>query len=48
MLTKLRYQVKIDILSDKPREKKYPANSPHFFFSFFFKKKNEKQQAIWK
>jgi hypothetical protein len=39
MLTELRYQVKIHTLSDKLREKKYPANSPHFVF---FKKKKKK------
>jgi hypothetical protein len=27
-----RYQEKIHAISDMPREKKYLANSPHFFF----------------
>jgi hypothetical protein len=31
MLTELRYQAKIHAISNKPREKKNPANSPHFF-----------------
>jgi hypothetical protein len=29
-------------LSDKPREKKYPANSPKFFYYYY------KKNAIWK
>jgi hypothetical protein len=31
MHKELRYQVKTYAISDKPREKKYPVNSPHFF-----------------
>jgi hypothetical protein len=43
MLTELRYQANINAISKKPREKKYPANSLHFFFII-----KQKQQAIWK
>jgi hypothetical protein len=34
----LRYQVKIHAISDMPREKKNPTNSPQIFFNFFIKK----------
>jgi predicted nucleic acid-binding protein len=40
MHKELRYQVKTQAISDMSR-KKYPANTPQFFF-FFFK------NAIWK
>jgi hypothetical protein len=42
---KLRYQGKIHAISDMPREKIYPANSPQFFF-FFFKKKHKKEKKL--
>jgi hypothetical protein len=47
MLTELRYQAKVHAISNKPREKKNPANSPQiiiYLFIFFIKQKN----AIWK
>jgi hypothetical protein len=53
MLTKLRYQVKIHTLSDKPRENN-PANSPHIYiyiYIYIFKKRKQRKQrkhAIWK
>jgi len=38
MHTEVRYQARIHAISNKPREKENPANSPHFFF-----KQNNKQ-----
>jgi len=32
MHTEVRYQARIHAISNKPREKENPANSPHFFF----------------
>jgi hypothetical protein len=46
MLTELRYQVKIHTISNKPREKKNPGNSPHFFL--FKNNTNKMKNAIWK
>jgi hypothetical protein len=45
MLTKLRYQVKIHTLSDKPRENN-PANSPHIYiyiYIYIYLKKENKE-----
>jgi hypothetical protein len=39
MLTELTYQAKVHAISNKPREKKNPANSPQFFFFFIKQKK---------
>jgi len=44
MLTELRYQVKIHTISNRPRDKKNPANSPNFFFFKKKKKKNKKEK----
>jgi len=35
MLTELRYQVKIHTLSNRPREKKNPANSPQIYIYIY-------------
>jgi len=42
MLTELRYQVKIHTISNRPRDKKNPANSPNFIL-FFLQKRKEKE-----
>jgi hypothetical protein len=36
MHKELRYQVKTHTISDMPRKKKYPANSPQNFFIFIY------------
>jgi Leucine-rich repeat (LRR) protein len=38
MHNELRYQVRIHAISNKPREKKSPANSPQIFFFLILKK----------
>jgi hypothetical protein len=53
MLTELRYQAKINAISNKPREKKYPANSPHiylfiYYYYYYLKKRTQTKHAIWK
>jgi hypothetical protein len=47
MHKELRYQVKTHAISDMPREKKYPANSPKFFI-FFLKKMKYRNDIICK